>query len=170
VNVSPGVGVYRSDDGGATWVHAGLRDAGQIGRIRIHPRNPDLVYAAVLGHASAPNATRGVFRSSDGGRSWQKVLFISEGTGIVDLALDPADPRVLYAASWSFERKPWAFENGGTEGGIFKSEDSGDTWTSFRRPAVGRAGPHRRHHLSGATVACLGADRSGGRRRRALSI
>jgi photosystem II stability/assembly factor-like uncharacterized protein len=129
VNVSPGVGVYRSDDGGATWVHAGLRDAGQIGRIRIHPRNPDLVYAAVLGHASAPNATRGVFRSSDGGRSWQKVLFVSEKTGIADLALDPADPRVLYAASWSFERKPWAFENGGTEGGIFKSEDGGDTWT-----------------------------------------
>ncbi len=128
-NVSPGVGVYRSDDGGETWVHAGLRDAGQIGRIRIHPRNPDLVYAAVLGHASSPNATRGVFRSRDGGRSWQKVLFISEGTGIADLALDPADPRVLYAASWSFERKPWAFENGGTEGGIFKSEDGGDTWT-----------------------------------------
>lgn len=134
VNVSPGVGVYRSGDGGATWVHAGLRDAGQIGRIQIHARNPDLVYAAVLGHASAPNATRGVFRSSDGGRSWQKVLFISEGTGIADLALDPADPRVLYAASWSFERKPGAFENGGTEGGIFKSEDGG----LFRSEDAGR--------------------------------
>ncbi len=128
-NVSPGVGVYRSDDGGETWVHAGLRDAGQIGRIRVHPRDPDLVYAAVLGHASSPNATRGVFRSRDGGRSWQKVLFISEGTGIADLAIDPADPRVLYAASWSYERKPWAFENGSTDGGIFKSDDGGDTWT-----------------------------------------
>ncbi|HXU31212.1 MAG TPA: glycosyl hydrolase, partial [Thermoanaerobaculia bacterium] len=128
-NVSPGVGVYRSDDGGETWVHAGLSDAGQIGRIRIHPKNPDLVYAAVLGHASEPNATRGVFRSRDGGRSWQKVLFLSEGTGIADLTMDPADPRVLYAASWSFERKPWAFENGSTDGGIFKSADGGDTWT-----------------------------------------
>ena len=129
VDVSPGVGVYRSDDGGETWRHAGLRDAGQIGRIRIHPKNPDLVYAAVLGHASEPNATRGVFRSSDGGRSWQKVLFLSEGTGVADLAIDPADPRVLYAASWSFERKPWVFDNGSTDGGIFKSENGGDTWT-----------------------------------------
>lgn len=128
-NVSPGVGVYRSDDGGETWVHAGLRDAGQVGRLRIHPRDPDLVYAAVLGHASSPNATRGVFRSRDGGRSWQKVFFISEGTGIADLAIDAADPRVLYAASWSFERKPWVFENGSTDGGIFKSDDGGDTWT-----------------------------------------
>ena len=129
VDVSPGVGVYRSDDGGETWVHAGLRDAGQIGRIRIHPRDPDLVYAAVLGHASSPNVTRGVFRSRDGGRSWQNVLFINEETGIVDLSMDAADPRVLYAASWSFQRKPWRLENGGTDGGIFKTEDGGDTWT-----------------------------------------
>src|SRR4030095_7275392 len=91
VDVSPGVGVYRSGDGGETWVHAGVGAAGNTGRLRIHPRDPDLVYAAVLGHASSPNATRGVFRSRDGGRTWQKVLFISEGTGIADLAMDPAD-------------------------------------------------------------------------------
>jgi photosystem II stability/assembly factor-like uncharacterized protein len=127
-NVSPGVGVYRSDDGGATWMHTGLRDAGQIGRLRIHPQNPDLVYAAVLGYSSAPNAARGVFRSRDGGRNWQKVLFLSEGTGIADLAMDPVDPRVLYAASWSYERKPWVFESGSTDGGIFKSIDGGDSW------------------------------------------
>src|SRR5207247_9768911 len=99
-NVSAGDGVYKSTDAGATWRHAGLADAGQIGRIRVHPANPDLVYVAVLGHAFGPNKTRGVFRSKDGGKTWENVLYVSDKAGAVDLAMDPTNPRVLYAATW----------------------------------------------------------------------
>ncbi|MEA2564687.1 MAG: hypothetical protein QOH06_6191 [Acidobacteriota bacterium] len=128
-NLSPGVGMYRSSDAGRTWVHAGLRDAGQIGRVRIHPANPDLVYAAVVGNVFAPSPTRGVFRSQDGGKAWQKVLFVNDETGASDLTLDPADPRVLYAGTWTVDRKPWTLDSGSKEGGIYKSTDGGDTWT-----------------------------------------
>jgi len=143
-NVSPGVGMYRSSDAGRTWVHAGLRDAGQIARVRIHPGNPDLVYAAVVGNVFAPTPTRGVFRSKDGGKTWQKVLFVNDETGASDLALDPADPRVLYAGTWTVDRKPWTLDSGSKEGGIYKSTDGGDTWTRLGGglPAgiVGRTG------------------------------
>jgi len=97
-NVSAGDGVYRSMDGGESWRHMGLEDAGQIGRIRVHPSDPDVVWVAALGHAFGANSTRGVFRTVDGGLSWQKVLYVSDKAGAVDLALDPANPRVLYAA------------------------------------------------------------------------
>jgi BNR/Asp-box repeat len=99
-NVSPGNGVYKSTDAGKTWTHIGLGNAGQIGAIRVHPTNADLVYVAVLGHAFGPNPERGVFRSKDGGRTWEKVLFRSDSAGAVDLALDPANPRILYASIW----------------------------------------------------------------------
>lgn len=128
-NVSPGVGMYRSSDGGKTWAHAGLRDAGQIGRVRIHPTNPDLVYAAVLGNVFAPTPARGVFRSKDGGKSWEKVLFVDEETGASDVAIDPADPRVLYAGTWTVERRPWTLDSGSKRGAIWKSMDGGDHWT-----------------------------------------
>ena len=128
-NVSPGVGMYRSSDAGRTWVHAGLRDAGQIGRVRIHPANPDLVYAAVVGNVFAPTPTRGVFRSQDGGKTWQKVLFVNNETGASDLVMDSADPRVLYAGTWTVDRKPWTLDSGSREGGIYKSTDGGDSWT-----------------------------------------
>lgn len=143
-NVSPGVGLYRSSDAGRTWVHLGLRDAGQIGRVRIHPANPDLVYAAVVGNVFVPSPTRGVFRSQDGGKTWQKVLFVNDETGASDLALDPADPRVLYAGLWTVDRKPWTLDSGSREGGVYKSTDGGDTWTRLQDglPAgiVGRVG------------------------------
>jgi photosystem II stability/assembly factor-like uncharacterized protein len=127
-NVSPGDGVYKSTDAGDSWHHVGLADAGQIGRLHVHPSNPDLVYAAVLGHAFGPNPTRGVFRTTNGGRTWERVLFVSERAGAVDLAMDPSNPRILYAATWEAERKPWTMISGGEGSGVFKSLDGGDTW------------------------------------------
>jgi len=127
-NISPGVGIYISTDAGKTWSHAGLPEAGQIGQIRVHPRDHNLVYVAVLGHIFGPNPERGVYRSKDGGKSWQKVLFVSNKTGAVDLSMDPSNPRVIYAAMWTVERKPWTIDSGSEESGLFKTTDGGDTW------------------------------------------
>lgn len=132
-NVSPGDGMYRSTDAGKTWSRTGLGDAGQTARIMVDPRDPDRVYVAVLGHAFAPNPTRGVFRSNDGGRTWQKILFKSDSAGAVDVVLDPSNPRVLYAALWQFQRTPWGFTSGGRWSGLFKSTDGGDSWTDLTR-------------------------------------
>jgi len=128
-NVAAGVGVYRSADGGKTWAHAGLRDAGQIARIRIDPRDPDRVYVAVVGRAFGPSAERGVYRTTNGGRTWERVLAVSPRTGATDLAIDAANPRVLYAAMWTGERKPWTIVSGSAESGLYKSTDGGDRWT-----------------------------------------
>ncbi|MGH9324375.1 MAG: WD40/YVTN/BNR-like repeat-containing protein, partial [Vicinamibacteria bacterium] len=131
-NVSAGDGMYRSTDAGKSWTHVGLPEAGQIGKIRVHPENPDLVYAAVLGHIFGPNPDRGVYRSKDGGKTWEKVLFVSEKTGAVDLSLDVKNPRILYAGMWRAERKPFTFISGDPEeGGLYKSTDGGDTWTEL---------------------------------------
>lgn len=130
-NVSPGNGAYRSTDGGATWTHIGLPDAGQISRVRIHPTNPDLVYAAVLGNVFGPGGTRGVFRSADGGTTWEKVLYVDDRTGASDLVMDATNPRVLYAGLWTVRRTPWTIDSGSTVGGIFKSTDGGATWTKL---------------------------------------
>jgi photosystem II stability/assembly factor-like uncharacterized protein len=127
-NVSHGDGVYRSTDAGKTWAHVGLRDTMQIGRIRVHPRDADLVYVAALGHTWGPHAERGVFRSKDGGKTWSKVLFVDLRTGAVDLAMDEANPRVLYAAFWQAQRTPWSLESGGPGSGLYKTTDGGDTW------------------------------------------
>ena len=127
-NISPGIGVYRSLDGGDTWEHAGLEEAGQIGRIRIHPRDPNLVYVAAMGHIFGPNPERGVYRSRDGGGSWERVHHISDRTGAVDLAMNPKNPRILYAGFWTAERKPWTMISGSEEGGVFKTKDGGDSW------------------------------------------
>ncbi|MGH9321147.1 MAG: WD40/YVTN/BNR-like repeat-containing protein [Vicinamibacteria bacterium] len=128
-NVSPGDGVYKSEDAGRSWKHLGLSEAGQIGKIRVHPKDPDLVYVAVLGHAFGPNPERGVFRSTDGGGTWEKVLFVSERAGAVDLAMDERNPRVLYAAIWEAVRKPWTLVSGGADSGIYRSRDGGESWT-----------------------------------------
>ena len=128
-NTSQGDGVYRSVDRGKSWTHSGLPEAGQIGRIVVDPRDPDVAFVAALGHPFGPNPERGVYRTRNGGVDWERVLFISDSTGAVDLALNPANPRIIYAGMWRAERKPWTMISGATEGGIYRSTDSGDTWT-----------------------------------------
>jgi photosystem II stability/assembly factor-like uncharacterized protein len=130
-NVLQGDGVYRSDDGGRTWRHLGLDDTHAIGRIRVHPVDPDRAYVAALGHPFGPNPERGVFRTTDGGRTWQRVLFRDDRTGAVDLVMDPNDPDVLYATLWEVYRTPWLLWSGGAGSGIFKTTDGGETWTEL---------------------------------------
>ena len=130
-NASTGHGVYGSTDGGRTWKHIGLRAAGSIARLVIHPRDPDLVYVAAFGHPFGPNEERGVYRSRDGGGSWELVHHVSDTVGAIDLSMDPHNPRVLYAAFWRFERKPWTTYDASEDGGIFKSADGGDTWAKL---------------------------------------
>ena len=152
-NVLQGDGVYRSDDAGKSWRHLGLADTHAIGRIRVHPTNPERVYVAALGHPFGPNPERGVFRTSDGGKTWEKVLFRDERTGAVDLVMDPVDPDVLYATLWQVYRKPWRLWSGGEGSGIFKSTDGGDTWSELTRNPGLPAGL-----LGKITVTVSGAD------------
>jgi photosystem II stability/assembly factor-like uncharacterized protein len=128
-NVSHGDGVYKSTDAGQTWKHVGLKETEQIGRVRVHPSDPELVYVAALGHTFGPNKERGVFRSKDGGQTWQNVKFVDDKTGAIDLAMDATNPRVLYAAFWQAYRTPWSLESGGPGSSLWKSVDGGDTWT-----------------------------------------
>jgi photosystem II stability/assembly factor-like uncharacterized protein len=132
-NIMQGDGVYKSIDAGKTWTNVGLEDTHAIGRVRVHPANPDLVYVAALGHPYGPNEARGVFRTTDGGRTWKKVLYRSDRAGAVDLCIDPGDPRVIYASFWEVYRKPWILWSGGKGSGLFKSTDGGDTWTELTR-------------------------------------
>ena len=132
-NVSHGDGMYKSTDSGKTWKHVGLEATSQISRVRIHPRNPDLVYVAALGHIYGPNEERGVFRTSDGGKTWQKILFRDNKTGAIDLIIDPSNLRIIYAALWEAHRTPWGLSSGGPGSGIFKSTDGGDTWLEISR-------------------------------------
>ena len=144
LDVSPGDGVYRSTDGGHRWEHLGLTDSRHIGEIRIHPKNPDIVYVAALGNAFGESSQRGVYRSTDGGKSWQHVLFKNARAGAIDLALDPNNPAVLYATLWEAHRNFWELSSGGPGSGIHRSMDGGDTWTEISRhpglPATGILG------------------------------
>jgi len=128
-NVSIGDGVWKSTDGGETWVHSGLSGPGRIARIVIHPTNPNVVYAAQVGHGYTPQATRGIHRTTDGGATWQQVLFVDENTGASDLVMDPNNPRILFAGMWQLELKTWTRESGGPGSAIYRSKDGGDTWT-----------------------------------------
>ncbi|MBX2911349.1 MAG: glycosyl hydrolase [Cyclobacteriaceae bacterium] len=127
-NVSSGWGVWKSTDAGTTWKHIGLTDSKHIGRIRIHPKNPDLVYVAAMGNLWKPNNMRGVYRSKDGGATWERVLYINDKAGAVDLTFDPNNARILYASTWNITRNGYRMDSGGSDSKLWKSIDGGDTW------------------------------------------
>src|SRR4030095_4561279 len=145
-SVGYGNGVYKSTDAGKTWTHLGLDDTQHIGKIAIDPRNANIVFVAAVGHLYAPNADRGVFKSVDGGKSWRKVLFKNNDVGAVDVVIDPANSRVVYACLWNTRRPPWYTyaPTNGPGGGIFKSTDGGTTWTQLTtglpKEGIGRSG------------------------------
>ena len=128
-----GDGIYRSLDAGKTWTNMGLRDSKHIGRVVIDSRDPNIVYAAVVGHLWGPNKERGVYKTTDGGKTWSNVLFINEDTGVIDLAMDPASPMTLYAAAYQRRRTPWGFNGGGTGSAIYKTVDGGANWTKLTK-------------------------------------
>ncbi|HTU46746.1 MAG TPA: hypothetical protein VMF91_16890 [Bryobacteraceae bacterium] len=132
-NVSYGDGMYKSTDAGKTWKHIGLENTRQISRVRIDPKNPDIVYVAALGHVWAPNEERGIYRTKDGGKTWQKIFSRGPKAGAIDLTFDPTNANILYAGFWEVYRKPWDLESGGPGSGLFKSVDGGDTWTDLTR-------------------------------------
>ncbi len=131
IDVSHGDGVYKSTDAGRTWANIGLGDTRFIGKIRVHPENPDVVWVAALGHAFGPNKERGVFKSSDGGQTWKQVLFVSEKAGAVDLSVDATNPRILYATIWEAYRNFWQISSGGPDSSVWQSTDGGETWANI---------------------------------------
>ncbi|MGB5555709.1 MAG: glycosyl hydrolase [Flavobacteriaceae bacterium] len=145
-SITQGDGVYKTKDGGKTWRHLGLKETQAVARIRIHPTNPDLVYVAALGHPYGDNEERGVFRSKDGGNTWEKVLYVSPKAGAVDLIIDRTNPKVLYATTWEVQRKAWKMWGGGGDSKLWKSTDGGDTWTDLTSntgmpaPPIGKIG------------------------------
>jgi photosystem II stability/assembly factor-like uncharacterized protein len=144
-DLGSGNGVYKSIDAGRAWTHIGLDETRQIGRIAVHPTNPDIVYVAALGHAYGPNQERGVFRSTDGGRTWQKVLYKGPNIGATDLAIDPENPQVIYATLWQAQRPPWSTYGPmeGPGGGLYKSMDGGDHWTQLTGNGLPQGPWHR---------------------------
>jgi photosystem II stability/assembly factor-like uncharacterized protein len=130
-NVEAGDGVYRSTDAGRSWINVGLRETRHISRVVVDPRDAQVVFVAALGEAWGPNRERGVYRSRDGGKSWLRVLFVDDKTGAADLAMDPRNPRVLFAAMWQAYRAPWSLESGGPASGLYRSSDGGDSWTKL---------------------------------------
>src|SRR6185437_3877049 len=129
-NIEVGNGIYKSTDAGKTWKHV-WKQEGQIGTLIVHPTNPDIAYAAVLGHAFGPNPERGVYRTRDGGKNWQRVLFKDADTGASDVCFDPSNPKILFAGLWQARRRPWELLSGGTGSGLYTSRDGGDTWTQL---------------------------------------
>ena len=132
-NIAPGDGVYKTTDGGKTWAHVGLKDAQNIAKIRVHPTNPDIVFVAAFGHHAAPSAERGIFRTKDGGKTWEKVLYRDPKTAGIEVVFDPNNPNVLYASMWEAFRNTYMMSSGGPGSGLFKSTDGGDHWTEISR-------------------------------------
>lgn len=130
-NVASGSGLWKSTDAGTTWKHMGLTDSKHISRIRVHPKNPDLVYVAAMGNLWKPNEMRGIFRSNDGGQTWKKILYINDKTGAADLVLDPNNPRIMYASTWNMSRNGYRMDSGGPDSKLWKSTDGGETWVNL---------------------------------------
>ena len=171
-NVSHGDGVWRTSDGGKTWVSLGLADTRQISRVRVNPTNPDIVYVGAQGHVFGPNAERGVYKTADGGKTWKRILYRNDSTGITDLVLDPTNPEIIYAAFWQAWRTPWQLISGGAGSGIFKSIDGGEHWTELTRNpglpqgVIGNIGLA----VSPASASLTGATREGSQARASSNI
>ena len=167
VDVTHGDGVYKSSDSGASWKHLGLSDTRHISRVRIHPENPDLVYVAALGHAFGNNKERGIFRSGDGGETWENILFVNDETGAADLCIDPNNPRILYAGMWEGKRSFWEMKSGGKKSGLYRSLDGGDTWENLTENSglpkgmMGRIGVSASGALSGRVWALIESEHGG---------
>ncbi|MBT8221404.1 MAG: glycosyl hydrolase [Bacteroidia bacterium] len=155
-NVSSGWGLWKSNDGGESWHHIGLKKSEHIGRIRIHPTNPDLLYVAAIGNLWKPNPERGVYKSKDGGKSWELILFESDQAGAVDIILDPNNPRIIYASTWQMKRNGYRMDSGGPGSKLWKSVDGGDNWEDItNRPGL----PKGPLGIIGVTVSPLNSDR-----------
>jgi photosystem II stability/assembly factor-like uncharacterized protein len=131
-DITYGDGIYKSTDAGKTWANIGLKESRQIGALIVDPTNPNIVLVAAIGHAFGPNSERGVFRTIDGGKTWNKVLYKDEQTGAIDVTFDPHDPRIVYVAMWQVRRQPWSFSSGGPSSGLYRSSDEGATWTELK--------------------------------------
>jgi photosystem II stability/assembly factor-like uncharacterized protein len=142
-NISHGDGVYKSVDGGKTWKNTGLKDSRAIGRVIVNPKNPDIAYVAALGHPFGPNQERGVFRTMDGGKTWEKVLYKDENTGAIDIAFDPHNANILFASLWEARRTPWTLSSGGLGSGLYRSNDAGATWKRLEEHGLPK-GPYGR--------------------------
>src|SRR5882757_5675769 len=142
-NISHGDGVYKTVDGGKTWKNLGLKDSRAIGRVIINPKNPDVAYVAALGHPFGPNQERGVFRTMDGGKTWEKVLYKDENTGAIDIAFDPHNANILFASLWEARRTPWTLSSGGPGSGLYRSNDAGATWKRLEEHSLPK-GPYGR--------------------------
>ena len=142
-NISHGDGVYKTVDGGKTWKNLGLKDSRAIGRVIVHPKNPDIAYVAALGHPFGPNQERGVFRTLDGGKTWEKVLYKDENTGAIDISFDPHNPNILFASLWEARRTPWTLTSGGPGSGLYRSNDAGATWKRLEEHGLPK-GPYGR--------------------------
>jgi photosystem II stability/assembly factor-like uncharacterized protein len=155
-NVSSGWGVWRSTDAGTTWKHIGLKDSRHISRIRIHPKNADVVYVAAMGNLWKPNEMRGIFKSTDGGTTWKKILYINSSTMAGDLVMDPNNPRILYAAMWSMKRNGYRMDSGGPDSKLYKSTDGGETWENLSdKPGM----PKGINGIIGVTVSPVNSNR-----------
>lgn len=155
-NVSYGYGMYRTTDAGETWEHLGLDSAYHIPRIRVHPDNPDIVYAAVLGDLFKDSAVRGIYKSADGGKTWRKTLYVNERAGAVDLIIDPNNTRILYASTWRVQRKPYELSSGGDGSALWKSKDGGETWQNI---STNKGLPKGVWGISGITVSPVNSNR-----------
>jgi photosystem II stability/assembly factor-like uncharacterized protein len=146
-NISQGDGVWKSVDAGKSWKSVGLKDSRAIGKVIVNPRNPDIVFVAALGHPFGPNAERGVFRTTDGGKTWDKVLYKDENTGAIDVAFDPQNPNILFASLWEARRTPWTLSSGGPGSGVYRSTDGGTTWKRLEEHGLPK-GPYGRIGLA----------------------
>ena len=154
-NVSSGDGVWKTVNAGKTWEHVGLKNARHIPRIRVHPKNPDIVYAGVLGDLYKSSEERGVYKSTDGGKTWTKKLFANKNAGVVDLIIDPNNPRILYATTWNVRRTPYSLSSGGEGSALWKSTDEGETWMNI---STNKGLPSGIWGISGVAVSPVNSD------------